>query len=176
MVCCAWLLLLEVRCRAAGCAFRKRDVVRPQSCSICAYRCFLLDLINTWFHCSLLHTVLHTQMIPQAAGKGIKIRWITDAENCLVYCDLMHMGLVLIILDMNAGCRHTNIWNLLAVKLAVIVLSVALLTMFGRRRAVPFPRPTHAQLCYCHIVFVHFFPGTLFVIFILFGSLAPEPG
>jgi hypothetical protein len=115
-------------------------------------------------HCSLFHAILYTQMVPQAVGKGIKICWITDAENyqmCLVYWDVMHMGLVLIILDINASSRHTNVWNLLAVKLAVNVLSVALLTMFGRRRTVPFPRPTHAQLCYWHLAFVHFFPGTL---------------
>ena len=56
--------------------------------------------------------MLYTQMVPQAAGKGIKICWTADAENyqmCLVYWDVMHMGLVLIILDINASSRHTNV-------------------------------------------------------------------
>jgi len=51
-------------------------------------------------------------MVAQAAVKDIKICWITDAENyqmCLVYWDVMHMGLVLIILDINASSRHTNV-------------------------------------------------------------------
>lgn len=51
-------------------------------------------------------------MTAHAAGNGIKICWISDAENyqmCLVYWDVMHMGLVLIILDINASSRHINV-------------------------------------------------------------------
>ena len=110
----------------------------------------------TMISLKFLHAILYTRMTGQAAGNGIKICWISDAKNyhmCLVYWDVMHMGLVLIILGINASSRHINVQDLLAVKVAVNILSVALLTMFGRRRTVSFPRPTHAQLCNWLVVF-----------------------
>jgi hypothetical protein len=53
----------------------------------------------------------------------------------------MHMRLVLIISDINASSRHTNVWNLLAVKLAVNILSADVWTEANSAIPQADPRP-----------------------------------